>query len=103
MVFLRNVMIDSSPDPIVAAACREAGRVLVTHNIKHFRQIAKDYAVTRAETERLCRIELGCRQIEALPRMRDALSVIEGEWARLGSTKRGLRIFIGDGMIRLHR
>lgn len=100
---LRDVMLDNSPDPVVAAACRAAGMVLVTHNIKHFRKIVKDHEVTRSETDRLCRVELACQQYDAVNRIKDALGVIEFEWARLGEEKHALRIYIGDNIIRLHR
>ncbi|WP_369405440.1 DUF5615 family PIN-like protein [Novosphingobium lentum] len=102
VVRLREVMLDNSPDPVVAAACREHGLVLVTHNIKHFRAIVKDYEVTRAETDRLCRIELGCEQFRAVDRVRAALEIIEYEWSRRDSSV-PIRIHIGDGIIRIHR
>ena len=103
VIRLRDVMLDNSPDPIVAAACREAGMVLITHNIKHFKQIAKEHQISHSEIDALCRIDLGCRQIAAVGRVKDALSVIEAEWERLATEKRGLRIHVGDGIIRLHR
>lgn len=96
-------MLDDSPDPIVAAACREHGMVLITHNIKHFKAIVKEYEITKAHADNLCRIELACRQIDALARVEAALGVIESEWIRLGDSKSALRIFIGDGIIRIHR
>lgn len=96
-------MLDDSPDPVVAAACREHGMVLITHNIKHFKAIVRDYEVTNAQADRLCRIELACKQIDALARMKSSIGVIESEWIRLGDTKAALRIYIGDGIIRLHR
>lgn len=100
---LRDVMLDNSPDPVVATACREAGLVLITHNIKHFRKIVKDHEVSKSQADRLCRIELGCRQFEAVERIKCAMEIIEMEWQRLGKDKAGLRIFIGDGIIRIHR
>lgn len=103
VIRLREVMLEDSPDPIIAANCRENGMVLVTHNIKHFRQIVKQYEITKAETDRLCRVELGCKQIDAIVRVKDFLPIIESEWQRMGSTKAGLRIYIGDGILRLHR
>lgn len=103
MFRLREVMLDNTADPVVAAACREQGMVLVTHNVKHFRAIVKEHSVTHGEADKLCRIELGCRQIDALARLKSALDVIEAEWDRLDEEKRGLRIFIGDGIIRIHR
>jgi predicted nuclease of predicted toxin-antitoxin system len=100
---LREVMLTDSADPVVAATCREFGLVLITHNIKHFAAIVKQHQVSRGEMDRLCRIELGCVQPIAVERVAAALSVIEAEWDRLGPAKAGLRIFIGDSVIRLHR
>jgi predicted nuclease of predicted toxin-antitoxin system len=103
VIRLRDVMLDNSPDPVVAAACREQGMVLVTHNVKHFKKIVKDYEVTAAQADRLCRIELECEQLESVDRIRDALSTIETEWNRLGKNKCGLRISVGRTVIRIHR
>lgn len=103
VVRLREVMLTDSADPVIAAACREHGMVLLTHNIKHFRSIVKTYEVTRAESDRLCRIELGCEQFLATDRIKAALPVIELEWQRLGTVKHGLRIFLGNAIIRIHR
>lgn len=103
VVRLRDFMLTDSPDPVIAAACREHGKLLLTHNIKHFKAIVKKYEVTKAQADTLCRIELGCEQHRAAERVAVALSVIEAEWRRLGEKKQGLRIFLGDGIIRLHR
>lgn len=103
VVRLRECMLDTSADPVVAETCRRAGLVLVTHNIKHFRAIARDYQITKRETDRLCRVELACEQAIAEDRMRDALTLIEFEYARLGSDPKHLRVYVGDGIIRTHR
>lgn len=95
-------MLDDSPDLVVAAACREHGLVLITHNIKHFRAIVKDYEISRAETDKLCRIELGCQQFRAVERVKASLEIIENEWARR-TADTSLRIHIGDSIIRIHR
>lgn len=100
---LRDVMLDSSADPVVAAACRQQGLVLITHNVKHFRAIVRDHEVTRGEVDTLNRIEMGCKQIRSKARMESALSLIEAEWARAETQKTGMRISIGDEVIRIHR
>jgi hypothetical protein len=99
---LRDVMVNTSADEVIAAACRKSGQVLITHNVKHFKRIAKDYQVSHGEVDGLCRIELDCRQFVAKDRVADALSLIEWEWDRLAE-KRGFRISIGDNLIRIHR
>ncbi|MYL97215.1 hypothetical protein GR702_05445 [Novosphingobium sp. FGD1] len=100
---LRDVMLDSSADPVVAAACRQQGLVLITHNVKHFRAIVRDHEVTRGQVDTLNRIEMGCKQIRSKARMEAALSLIEAEWARAEAQKTGMRIWIGDEVIRIHR
>ena len=103
VIRLRDRMLRDSPDPVVAAACRNQGLVLVTHNVKHFRSISQRYESKRNEPDRLCRILLECKQIDAVARMRDAIGLIEAEWERLGEQKHGLHISIGDRWIRTHR
>jgi len=100
---LRDVMLTTSADPIVATACRESQLVLVTHNIKDFRKIAKDYEITKKEADGLCRVEMGCDQVRARERIEEALDVVEAEWRRLGRTKSGLIIHIGNSFIRIYR
>ncbi len=78
---LRDVILADSPDPIVAATCRQSGMVLITHNIKHFKTIVKAHEINRREADSLCRIELGCKQIESVNRLRAAISIIEHEWS----------------------
>lgn len=103
VIRLRDVMLNTSTDPVVATACRENGRVLITHNYRHFREIIRRYEIAKREIDRLCRVEMGCEQINSLDRIRMELPVIEFEWARLGEEKSGLRIFIGKNMVRVHR
>jgi predicted nuclease of predicted toxin-antitoxin system len=103
VIRLRDVMVNNSVDPVVAAVCREQGLVLVTHNIRDFRSIVKDHQVTKREVDSLCRVELACRQIQARGRIEEALSLIEFEWGRLSESKSGLRIYVGDSVIRVHR
>jgi predicted nuclease of predicted toxin-antitoxin system len=105
LVRLRDVMLQDSPDPVVAAACRESGRVLVTHNYKDFRRIVWNQAqVTRAEVNRLCRIELACSQVIAARRIEEELPLIKFEWAqRLRAPDRAMRITIDVAIVRLAR
>ncbi len=100
---LRDVMVNTSADEVVAAACRKSGQILVTHNVKHFKRIAKDFQLNSGEVDNLCRIELDCKQFVARERIALALGLIEWEWRRLGSQKIGFRISIGDTLIRVHR
>ena len=47
---LRHVLLNDSPDPVVATACRESGLVLVTHNYRDFRKISADFQMTKADS-----------------------------------------------------
>jgi hypothetical protein len=94
-------MLGNSDDPIVDANCRENGLVLITHNYKHFRKIAKDLASGGHRLKRLHRIDMECHQSVGPRRLKEALSLIETEWQAAGS--RGLQISIGECTIRVHR
>ncbi|MEF2552734.1 DUF5615 family PIN-like protein [Aurantimonas sp. A2-1-M11] len=103
VVRLRDRMLRDSPDPVVAAACREQGLVLFTHNVKHFRSISQKYESKERQTDRLCRVLLECRQFNSPARIVEAIGLIEAEWDRLGDQKHGLHITLGDRWIRIHR
>lgn len=102
---LRDYMLTDSPDEIVAAACRAAGLVLVTHNYRDFRQILKREAdLTKRQANHLCRIELSCKQFRGAERLSAEVALIEHEWARYrGAPDQPMRIEIGDTFIRLGR
>lgn len=99
---LRQVMPRNAPDPQVAAMCRKAEWVLVTHNIRDFRKIARDHEMSRADALRLHRVELGCDQFRAVERMGAAIGVIEWEWANQADDI-PLRVYVGNAVIRIHR
>ncbi len=99
---LRDAILANSPDPVVAATCREAGLVLITHNVKDFQKIAKNHKITKKETNRLCRIDLGCEQFRAVDRLSTALNVIEFEWTNRTENS-PMVINVGDTVIRIHR
>lgn len=66
LVRLRDQMLTDSPDPVVAAACRENGWVLVTHNVRHFKAISQKEEHETGEPDRLCRIEMDCHQVDSV-------------------------------------
>jgi hypothetical protein len=83
VVRLRDCMPIKSADAIVEAACRASGRVLVTHNYRDFRRIAREQAgMTKRDTHELCRIELLCPQLDAARRVLDDMEFIELAWER---------------------
>lgn len=99
---LRDVMDTKTPDPIIAVACAQSGHVLVSHD-GDFRAIAKRLQITQRQYQRtLHRIQLRCPEPEGAARMRDALSLIEYEWARL-SGERPMVIEISSVAIRVLR
>lgn len=84
---LRDVMPMRTADPVIAVACSQSGHVLVSHD-KDFRQIAKRLNVTqRMYREQLHRIQLRCPEPISAQRIRDALALIELEWALVTTTR----------------
>jgi predicted nuclease of predicted toxin-antitoxin system len=69
-------MPTDTKDPVVAVACAENARVLVTHD-KDFKEIAKELNVTQKKYKRLHRISLRCSEPKAASRIKEALSLIE--------------------------
>lgn len=102
---LRDAMLTDSADPVVAAACREHGQVLVTHNWKDFRKILKaDAAVSEKYANSLCRIEMRCEQYRSADRLKAELPIIEQEWARhQANPTQPMWVEIGDEHIRVSR
>jgi len=98
---LRDVMLTDSPDPIVATACREAGLVLITHNVRHFKAISQKQEHSTGRPDKLCRIEMECHQVDSVDRMKIALPTIESEWDLLGAEKQGLRITVAKRLLRI--
>ena len=101
---LRDAMLRGSADPVVAAACRQGGLVLVTHNYRHFRKHSRDLETTQKVLDRLSRVEMECSQIIAAKRIADEMALIELEWERQGGPDQpGMRVSIGDKVVRIAR
>ena len=102
---LRDVMLDDSPDEIVASACRDRRLVLVTHNVKDFRRIVREQLRTsKANVGALHRIELRCDQATAHKRLAEEMPHIEQDWQRFeGDPDCELRITIENTFVRLNR
>lgn len=105
VIRLREVMLMNSPDPVIDANCRQHGLVLITHNWKHFRRIAKELelgqAATNAQVQILSRIDMEIHQSDGPRRMSEALPLIEAEWQRRHG--RGLQISICKSVVRVHQ
>ncbi len=105
VIRLREVMLSNSPDPVVDANCREFGLVLVTHNWKHFRRIARELelgdATINAQIKALSRIDMEIHQSDGPRRIAQALPLIEAEWRRRDGV--GIKISIGKETVRIHQ
>lgn len=102
---LREVMLDTSPDEIVASACRDKRLVLVTHNVRDFRRIVRErLSESKAAVGRLHIIELECDQVHSAQRFAEELPHIEADWLRFENDPScEIRITIGNRMVRLNR
>lgn len=77
---LRDVMLTTTADPIIAVACSQSGHVLVSHD-NDFRQISKRLNITQRQYQQsLHRIHLACPEPNSAKRISEALSLIEAEW-----------------------
>ena len=81
VAFLRDHLPADTKDPIVAMTCAMNARVLVTHD-KDFKEISKKLAISKKSSGQLHRVFFRCSEPNAAARMKEALSVIESEWAR---------------------
>ena len=102
VVLLRDFMAPDTKDPVVATACVENARVLVTHD-KDFKAIAKSLNISQKSYKKLHRISLRCSEPEAVSRMKEAMSLIEWEWDHCGCGKNQMAIEITNVAIRLLR
>ncbi len=103
VVMLRDVMPSNSADKVVAINCRQHSLVLITHNVKHFKAISKQYEAKHGKVDILSRIEMECHQSMSKKRLEEFLPFIELEWTKRGKKKAGMRISIDRTMMRIHR
>jgi Domain of unknown function (DUF5615) len=95
VIRLRDVMLGNSPDPVVDANCRNFSLVLITHNYKDFRAIAKKLESAGEGIKRLSRIDLKMHQSLGPRRILEALHLIEAEWRRYSAVS----VTIGEEVI----
>jgi len=99
---LREVMPTNTEDQVIEVACSRAGHVLVTHD-SDFRTTAKRLGITRRQYQhKLHRVQLRCEEPRSARRVREAMSLIEHEWACL-QEGRPMVIEIRDELIRIVR
>ena len=105
VVRLRDQMALTSPDEIVATACREGGLVLVTHNVRDFQRILRDrMQMTKKQALQFSRLELACSQVEAARRVQEEMEVIELAWARhRAEQKVGMSVTIARDFVRIEK
>ncbi len=103
VVFLREKIATSTPDPLVAAVAEANDAILVSLDAD-FRQLARRYGVARRRFRNLSLIKLSCRESRAADRLREAMTLIYHEWQYLGAQRdRRLFLDIGDNVIRTIR
>jgi hypothetical protein len=99
------ILIVASFSPRSSRYSRRFGLVLVTHNWKHFRRIARELelgsAGTNAEVQALSRIDMEIHQSEGPRRMAEALPLIEAEWRRREGF--GIQVSICKRIVRVHQ
>ena len=77
---LRDVMVTTTADPVIAVACSHNGQVLVSHD-NDFRVVSKRLNITQRQYhDTLHRIHLRCDEPKGAKRMEEAMSLIEAEW-----------------------
>jgi predicted nuclease of predicted toxin-antitoxin system len=77
----REVLIDQSPDQIVATVAENMDAILISNHYD-YRKIAPRIPIGRARFQRLCRIHLRCSEPQAANRIRAAMSFIELEFSQ---------------------
>ena len=99
---LRDVMLEDSPDSVIAVACSQSGHVLVSHD-KDFKSIARRLKITQRQYQNsLHRVSLRCEEPNDVDRLRDFLSLIEHEWS-LATTDKPMTIEIRASTTMVYR
>ncbi|WP_183211634.1 DUF5615 family PIN-like protein [Brevundimonas variabilis] len=103
VIILQEAIVPGSPDPLVCAAAELNEAVLVAHD-GDMRALASRRGVSNRRFRTLSLIKLDCRESKAPQRLKEAMSLIEHEWA-VGNGPRDRRIFlvIGNEAMRTHR
>lgn len=99
---LREVMLTTTADPVIAVACSRHGQVLVSHD-NDFRQVAKRLNITQRQyRSTLHRVQLCCPEPNGAERLREAMALIESEWL-LVTPNRPMVIDVHDHAFRIYR
>ncbi len=100
VTFLKDVMVEDTEDPIVAAYCDQSGDILLTHDTD-FKSMRRRLLLGN-RFRRLSCVLLTCTQARALERMRVALPLIVFTWNRVGDGEhRPLKMHLQTGSVRI--
>lgn len=103
VLYLRQNLPTGSPDHLVCTVSEVHEAILVALDAD-MKQLANRHGVGRARYRRLSILKLSCRETKAAQRLREALSLIEHEWAYSASgSDRRVFIEIGNEFIRTTR
>jgi len=107
---LQDQLAKGSPDPIVAATCREAGLVLVTFNYKDFEKILRQNDVfyiagkrpTKKHVKTMHRVDFGCEHHVGRAAIEKYIDIVENELSKEELTI-DKRVMIGRTHCRIYR
>lgn len=92
VIYLRESIPTGSSDPLVCIAAAQNDAILVAHDAD-MKGLVKKHGVGNGRFKRLSLIKLSCPEPRAVDRMREAMSLIEHEWA-ISSSKTSRRLYI---------
>ena len=95
VIVLREAMARGAPDVLVCAVAEANDAILVALD-GDMREIARSHGVSKGRFRRLSLVKLSCPEPQAAARIREALSLIEHEWA-VSQTKAARRLFVEIG------
>ena len=104
VIYLREAIKTGSADDVVAVAATANGAILVACD-GDMKSMVKKYGVPNSRTSELSLIKFSLRsKVQAAPRAREAMSLIEHEWEYcLRKKARRLYLEIKDSLIRTMR
>ena len=103
VIYLPDATPRGSPDPLVCAVSEANDAILVAYD-NDMRLLAQRRGAGKRPFRRLSLIKYQCRESRAAERTREAMSLIEHEWAfSHGMSDRRMFIVSGDDVIRTHR
>jgi predicted nuclease of predicted toxin-antitoxin system len=103
VILLSDAIARGATDTLVCAAALANEAILVAQD-GDMKEIAKRHGAGHDRFAQLSLLKLSCKPSQSANRIRQALSLIEHEWAYSeGKAARRLFMIIGDSVIRTHR